>query len=72
MAELMRSEINRGGSRSGELKEVIDRWVEVLDDWVERLDQGMGGMALGADPAQACRPPDPSPGPLVPPALETA
>ena len=72
MAELTRSEINSGDSRSGELKEPINDWVEVLDDWVERLDQGMGGMALGADPAQACRPPDPSPGPLVPPALETA
>jgi hypothetical protein len=72
MAELTRSEINGGDSRSGELKELIDHWVEVLDDWVERLDQGMGGMALGADPAQACQPPDPSPGPLVPPALETA
>jgi hypothetical protein len=74
MAELKRSEIDSEDSHSGELKDLIDHWVEVIDEWVEHLDQGMGGMALGADPAEACQPPDPTPGPAPdgPSALEPA
>jgi len=64
MAELKRQAIESGDSQPGELKELVDHWVEVIDDWVEHLDQGMGGTAQkGADPANASQPPDPSPGP---------
>jgi len=74
MAELTRREIESGDSESGELMSLIDHWVQVIDDWVEHLDEGMGGTApIGADPAEACQPPDPSPGPAsgTAPALGT-
>ncbi|HXM71664.1 MAG TPA: hypothetical protein VN940_00390 [Candidatus Dormibacteraeota bacterium] len=64
MAELNRREIDGGNLRPGELKDLVDHWVEVIDDWVEQLDQGMGGSAqTGADPDVARQPPDPAPGP---------
>jgi hypothetical protein len=64
MAELKRRETESDDSQPGELKDLIDHWVEVIDEWVEHLDQGMGGTApKGTDPAEACQPPDPSPGP---------
>jgi hypothetical protein len=70
MAEPKRREIESGDSEPGELISPIDHWVQVIDDWVVPLDEGMGGTApIGADPAEACQPPDPSPGPA--PALET-
>jgi hypothetical protein len=66
MAELKGREIDSGDSQSGELKTLIDHWVEVIDEWVEHLDAGMGGTApKGADPAEACQPPDPLPGPAL-------
>jgi hypothetical protein len=64
MAEVKQRDIESGDSRSGELKDLIDHWVEVIDEWVEQLDEGMGGTApKGADPAEAYQPSDPSPGP---------
>jgi len=74
MAELKRRAIDGDDSESGELKDLVAHWVEVIDDWVEHLDEGRGETALGADPAQAYQPPDPTPGPepLGPSALETA
>ena len=52
MAELKQRDIESDDSRSGELTDMIDHWVEVTDEWVEHLDAGMGGTALkGADPA---------------------
>ena len=64
MAELKRREIESGDSESGELMSLIDHWVQVIDAWVEHLDEGMGGTApKGADPEEACQPPDPTPGP---------
>jgi hypothetical protein len=74
MAELKRREIEGGDSESGELMSLIDHWVQVIDEWVEHLDEGMGGTApKSADPAEACQPPDPSPGPAhgTAPALGT-
>ena len=64
MAEVKQGDVDSDSTRSGELRDLIDRWVEVTDRWVEHLDAGMGGTAPnGADPAQDCPPPDPSPGP---------
>src|ERR1700682_3390093 len=66
MAELKRREVENGDSQPGELKDLVDHWVEVIDEWVEHLDQGMGGTAqAGADPDKAGRPPDPAPGPAL-------
>jgi hypothetical protein len=63
MAELKRREIESGELQPGELKALVNHWVEVIDDWVERLDEGMGGTApTGADPELAGGPPDPPPG----------
>lgn len=70
MAQLKQRAIASDDSRSAEFTDMIDHWVEVTDEWVEHLDAGMGGTALkGADPAEACQPPDPLPGPA--PALGT-
>jgi hypothetical protein len=63
MAELKEREIEGDKSQPGELKAVVNHWLEVIDDWVERLDEGMGGTApTGADPEVAGGPPDPPPG----------
>ena len=37
---------------SGDLKDLIDHWVQVIDRWVQDVDQGMGGAAEGAGPAE--------------------
>src|ERR1700694_4999070 len=66
LAELKRREIESGDSQPGELKDLVDHWVEVIDHWVEHLDLGMGGSAqTGADPDEAGQPPDPAPGPAA-------
>lgn len=64
VAEVRQGEIVRGDLPSGEMKDLINHWVEVIDEWVARLDQGMGGTAQnGADPTEAGEPADPLPGP---------
>ena len=47
MADLERKE-----PESGDMKELIDHWVQVIDRWVQDIDQGMGGAAGGAGPAE--------------------
>jgi hypothetical protein len=47
------SNLESADSASGELKDLIDHWVQAIDRWVQHIDQGMGGTAEGADPAEA-------------------
>jgi hypothetical protein len=68
MAELKRREaadgdVAGGEGQSGELKELIEHWIQVIDGWVQDLDQRMGGTAVGADPEVDGSPPDPAPRP---------
>ena len=63
MAELKRPDLEGGEGQSGELKELIDHWIQVIDGWVQELDQRMGGTAKGADPEEDGSPPDPAPRP---------
>jgi hypothetical protein len=66
MAEQKQRDIENDDSRSGALTDRVEHWVEITDEWVAHLDSGMGGTApKGADPAEACQPPDPLPGPAL-------
>jgi hypothetical protein len=66
MADLKPSELEGGEFQSGELKELIEHWIQVIDGWVQDLDQRMGGTAAGADPGGDGPPPDPAPRPAPP------
>ena len=35
----------------GDLKDLIDHWVQVIDRWVQRVDEGMGATAEGTGSA---------------------
>ena len=63
MADLEPTELEGGEFQSGELKELIEHWIQVIDGWVQDLDQRMGGTAAGADPEGDGSPPDPAPRP---------
>ena len=64
MAELKPHELEGGEIQSGELKDLIDHWIQVIDGWVHDLDQRMGGTATGADPGEvSSTPTDPAPRP---------
>ena len=64
MAELKPSELEGDEFRAGELKELIEHWIQVIDGWVEELDQRMGGTAEGVDPGEVgSTPTDPTPRP---------
>ena len=63
MAELKPSELEGDEFQSGELKELIEHWIQVIDGWVKELDQRMGGTAAGGDPGENVSPPDPTPRP---------
>ena len=63
MAELKRPDLEGGEAQSGEVKDLIDHWIQVIDGWVQELDQRMGGTAKGADPEEDGSPPDPAPRP---------
>jgi hypothetical protein len=64
------ADLDRKESESGELKDLVDHWVQVIDRWVQDVDQRMGGAADGADPAEV---PDsaPEPAPSTTPAVDT-
>jgi hypothetical protein len=42
------ADLERKETESGELKDLIDHWVQVIDRWVQDVDVGMGGAAEGA------------------------
>ncbi len=71
MAELKPSELEGDEFRAGELKELIEHWIQVIDGWVQELDQRMGGTAAGVDPGEVRSTPDPTPRPApeAPPAV---
>jgi hypothetical protein len=45
------ADLERKETESGELKDLIDHWVQVIDRWVQDVDEGMEGAAEGAGPA---------------------
>ena len=64
MAELERHDLASSDAQPGELKDMIEHWIEVIDGWVHELDQRMGGTAIGADPGEVgSTPTDPAPRP---------
>jgi hypothetical protein len=51
LAEQILRDLDGGEAEPGELKDLVEYWVQVIDRWVQQIDQGMGGTADGADPA---------------------
>ena len=67
MAELKRRERRGNAPESGDLKDLIDHWIQAIDRWVQHIDEGMGGTADGADAEENFSPaPDPAPRPAPP------
>lgn len=50
------ADLERKEPESGDMKELIDHWVQVIDRWVQDIDQAMGRAAGGADPAEMLDP----------------
>jgi hypothetical protein len=46
------ADLERKDSESGDLKDLVDHWIQVIDRWVQDIDRGLGGTAEGADPAE--------------------
>jgi hypothetical protein len=64
------ADLERNESESGDMKDLIDHWVQVIDRWVQDIDQGMGGAADGADPAEMLDA-APEPSRTIAPAVDT-
>jgi hypothetical protein len=64
------ADLERNESESGDMKDLIDHWVQVIDRWVQDIDQGMGGAAGGADPAEMLDA-APEPARTIAPAVDT-
>ena len=46
------ADLEQAQAESGELKDLVDHWIQVIDRWVQDIDQRMGGAADDADPAE--------------------
>ena len=46
------ADLERKDSESGDLKGLVDNWIQVIDRWIQDIDREMGGTVEGAEPAE--------------------